>query len=122
MSASRSVWAKISGAVPIRDSATTAPTRGTNHRATESVFSAWALSILRGSPADRLAGELLVEPGRKWREVVEDGRRVHLAAAGQRFEGVGPRAGLSHGQHRVEPLAGVFTLVGGAAVQGQRAA
>ena len=34
-------------------------------------------------PADRLAGELLVEPLRQRREVIEDRRRVHLLRAGR---------------------------------------
>ena len=52
-------------------------------------------------PADRLSGDLVVEPLRQGREVIEDGGRVHLPRTGQRLERVGPRARLAHRQHRV---------------------
>src|SRR4051812_2891619 len=42
-----------------------------------------SLRFLPSSPADRLAGELLVEPLRQRCEVIEDRRRVHLLRSGQ---------------------------------------
>src|SRR6267143_2735453 len=74
------------------------------------------------SPADSFSLQLIVEPFRERREVIDDRRRVHLSRAGERLERVGPRTRLSHRQHRVQPPAGLLALVGRAAVEWQGAA
>src|SRR5688572_21521628 len=46
--------------------------------------------LLRGVPSDHLPLVLLVEPLLQRLEVLDDRGRVHLALAGDGFEGVGP--------------------------------
>ena len=51
------------------------------------------------------------------REVVADGGGVHLARAGDFFQGVLPGTALAHLQHGVQSVAGFLIAVDGAAVQ-----
>src|SRR5688500_1155597 len=68
-------------------------------------------------PAARLAAVLLVEPGLERGEVFDQRLAADLAAAGERFERVGPRLAGAHLEHRVEPLADLLVAVEAAAVQ-----
>src|SRR5262245_52462372 len=52
------------------------------------------------SPADLFPLQLIVEPGRERREVVEDRGCVHLPRSGERFERVRPRMREAHREHR----------------------
>src|SRR5438552_5421091 len=69
------------------------------------------------SPADRPALELLVQPCTERCEVVENGRSVHLANAGERIQGFRPRLRHSHRQHRVQASTGLVALVHRAAME-----
>src|SRR6185503_14746064 len=68
-------------------------------------------------PPDRLAGVLLVQPLLQGREVIADGRRVHLARAGDLLERVLPRMADPHLQHRVQLRAGRLAVEYRASVQ-----
>src|SRR5262245_53557995 len=68
-------------------------------------------------PAALLPLVLLVEPGLQRREVVEDGRGVHLVLAGDDLERLGPGTALPHGEHGAQALAGLGVAVDRAAVE-----
>src|SRR5262245_21978682 len=76
----------------------------------------------RPSPTDRLALQLLLQPRFERREVIEDGRGVHLTRSGERVERVRPRPRRTHRQYGVQPAARLLTLVDGAPVKRARAA
>src|SRR6476620_12297631 len=78
--------------------------------------------VIRHSPALRRVLDLLVEPLLERREVVEQGRRVHLLRAGQRVQRVGPRPGLSHLEHRPQSCARLLVVVDRTAAERSRAA
>src|SRR6187431_3722043 len=68
-------------------------------------------------PPAVLALVLFFEPGLERLEVIDDGRCVHLARAGQLLQGVLPRPGRTLRQHGAVLLAGFGAAEDGALVE-----
>src|SRR4051812_31239773 len=72
-------------------------------------------------PADRLAFDLLIEPGIERLEIIQDGRGIHLFRAGNGFESVRPGARFSHRKHGVQFFTRIRALVNRASMNRESA-
>src|ERR1700754_2693289 len=68
-------------------------------------------------PPAGLALVLLLEPGLQRGEVFDEGRAIHLARAGEGFEGVGPGLAGAHFEHLGELRADFLVAVDRAAME-----